>query len=582
MGLDYIIYNGNEPFYALVGQNSFRPFTYGIHPDDLEEFTSCCEALKKGETAVLAIRYQGYYEGRYQLYEMTISHNMSPDKEIIGYYVKIINLLMLKRVYKRNTNNVRKYRTFMSMISVYYYEYDMQKDFFKVYIYIYEKSYLLVCEEFDKWYESAMKEHVRSEKDRISLEKFAKALKAGQADFTIHMSGSFFSKDNVVEDLVCMGKTVSMQDGDSVFGVIRNLEGYIDRNRAYYFTDAGKDPATGLLNKRAAKEFSKDQLADGSDGRRYMLVIDIDDFKNFNDSYGHIFGDDVILKVSRVLANSVNIRGIVGRIGGDEFYVLTENIDSENDLRVLLKTITKNLFYAYENEKENVHISTSIGVSCYPDDGTDYDTLFKKADKALYIAKEKGKNRFIIYNEDKHGTVSEDASETMEMFKPALKAEVCAGVVAELMVKLSRDGRKAVPEVLSAICDTFGIDGIRIVEAGTCNTLQASGKWAKDANPTDFIFTGLPEYLKLYNELSVYAENNIQNTEKYSKILYDVFRRFNVSSFLHIAYPSAGESKAFVLFTIFNSLRKWSEEDKNFLMILSRLLLAVVCGGESD
>lgn len=533
MGPDYILYNGNEAFYTLIGQNSFKPFTYGIHPEDVEEFTAACESLKEGETAVLAIRYHGYYEGKYQLYEVTISHNVAASGEIVGYYVKLLNLIMLKNVYKRNTNNVRKYRTFMSMLSVYYYEYDMRKNFFKVYIYIYEKSYVLVCEDFDVWYERMLRDSVRSEKDRASLDKFAKALKNGKADFTIHLWGSFFSKDNAAEELICTGKTASLHDGESVFGVIRNVEGYIDRNRAYYFTEAGKDPATGLLNKRAAKEFSKDLLSEGAEGRRYMLVIDVDDFKNFNDSYGHIFGDDVILKVARVLSGTVNLRGIVGRIGGDEFYVLTENIDSEKDLRVLLKTISKNLFYAYENEKEDVHISTSIGVACYPDDGTTYDELFKRADKALYIAKEKGKSRFIIYDEEKHGAVSDDEAES-EKFKPALKAEMCAGVVSELAIKLGREGVSAVSDIVETIRDIFDIEGVRIVssEGRLLYSFGGSGK----ASRGGYSFLELDEYKKLYSDMSVYAENNVQNIEKFSKVTSDAMVEMNIVSFLHIAY----------------------------------------------
>ncbi|MBO5228913.1 MAG: GGDEF domain-containing protein [Lachnospiraceae bacterium] len=576
MGLDYILYNGNEAFYALIGQNSFKPFTYGIHPEDVEEFIAVSEALKEGESAVLAIRYQGYYEGKYQLYEVTITHNVAATGEIVGYCVKLINFIMLKNVYRRNTSNVRKYRTFMSMISVYYYEYDMKKNFFKVYIYIYERSYVLVCEDFDDWYERMLKESVRSEKDRASLDKFAKSLKNGKADFTIHLWGSFFSKDNAAEELICTGKTVNMFDGDYVFGVIRNVEGYIDRNRAYYFTEAGKDPATGLLNKRAAKEFSKDLLSDGSGSRRYMLVIDVDDFKNFNDSYGHIFGDDVILKVSRVLANTVNLRGIVGRIGGDEFYVLTENIDSEKDLRVLLKTISKNLFYAYENEKEGVHISTSIGVSCYPDDGTTYDELFKKADKALYIAKEKGKSRFIIYDEEKHGAISDGEAEA-EKFKPALKAELCADVVSKLAIKLASEGASAVCDIIETVCDVFDIGGVRIVSAeGEVLHYFGDGARIASAAEGDYSFLDLEEYKKLYSDASVYAVNNVQNIEKFSKATSDAMLEMNIVSFLHVAYPTINEPAAFMFFDIFKGLRKWSEEDKNFLMILGRLLLDAI------
>ncbi len=578
MGNDYIINNGNEAFYALIGKNSFKPFTYGIHPEDADEFTGICESLEKGGTAVLVFRYQGSQEGRYKLYEVTITHNISAAGEILGYNVRFLNLLALKNIYERNTKNVKKYRTFMSMISVYYYEYNRQKNFFKVYIYTNGKSYLLVNEDFDIWYDEMLEGSVKTEKDRASLAGFARALKSGKSDFTIHLCGAFFSKGDTSEELICTGKAVSLHGVKNVFGVIRNVEGYIDRNRAYYFTEAGKDSATGLLNKRASKEFSKDLLSDGTGARRYMLIIDIDDFKNFNDSYGHIFGDDVILRVARVLSENINLRGIVGRIGGDEFYILTENIESEDDLRVLLKTIAKNLFYIYENDKEDVHVTTSIGVSCYPDDGASYDELFRKADKALYIAKEKGKNRFIIYDEEKHGAVSGDAD--AEKIRLSLKSGQYAAAVSELMLKLADEKSAAVKEVMAEALKVFDIDKAKIVSAADGRLLYSFGEKEAFEEEKYYSFIGLDEYKRLYTDSYVYVENNVQNIEKFSKTVSKAMLERNVLSFMHVAYPDTDNPEAFIFFDVCKALRKWSDEDRNLLMMLGRLLLNAICRAE--
>ncbi|MBQ9764942.1 MAG: GGDEF domain-containing protein [Lachnospiraceae bacterium] len=576
MDSNYILYNGNDAFYDMLGDNSFFPFTYGIHPDDVAEFEAACKALEtESDKTVLLTRYRGYSDDDYQIFELTITLNISPSGEKRGYEVKLLNLFTVKKIYQRNINNVRKYRNYMSMMNLYYFEYDIKKNFFQVYVYLFEKSYLIIHEDFDEWYEKA-KYQLDAEADKLALNKFYKALKGGMANFTIHITAPFFSKDNNTEELICTGKTVTLQTGDNVFGIMKKKNDYAESNLAYYFTEAGKDPATGLLNKRASLEYSKDLLADKLSGRRYMIIIDIDDFKDFNDIYGHIFGDSVILTVSRVLSNVVNIRGIVGRIGGDEFYVLTDNVETEKDLRVLLKTISKNLRYAYENIKEEVQVSISVGISCYPDNGTDYETLFEKADKALYIAKEKGKNRHIIYSESKHGLLPGRDIDVSDKNKTVLKYEQYANMISDMVLMINSLGLDAIDRVMTLAKHYFGIHEMQIANANG-EFLYSTSVDKKELTEAEREVLSFSEYRALYNDYSVYAENNIQNTMKYSQQLYDVMSESEINSFLHIAYPSISDPKVFMFFDICNARRKWSEEDKSLLMIFGRVVLERIC-----
>ena len=131
----------------------------------------------------------------------------------------------------------------------------------------------------------------------------------------------------------------------------------------------------------------------GCDHSMYLMVWDIDDFKQVNDTYGHYFGDEVIKHLATELNRAVANRGLVGRIGGDEFLVLLKEANGEDTLRSLLKAVRKKLKVDLAQEKPDYEFSASIGISQYGKDGTDYETLFKIADGALYIAKEKGKDR---------------------------------------------------------------------------------------------------------------------------------------------------------------------------------------------
>ena len=167
--------------------------------------------------------------------------------------------------------------------------------------------------------------------------------------------------------------------------------------------------------------------------------------------------------MSEIIRSVVGQRGKVGRFGGDEFFVLFENILDEAELRRILKVITKHILWAYSGVIKDFAVTTSIGISKYPDDGTAYDELFKKADKSLYIAKAKGKNRYIIYDESKHGKL--DASEESDRplgISAVLSNEKKISMISELVLKLHSDGLAVLDEALAKLQEYFDVDGIAI------------------------------------------------------------------------------------------------------------------------
>ena len=124
-----------------------------------------------------------------------------------------------------------------------------------------------------------------------------------------------------------------------------------------------------------------------------LMMIDIDDFKKFNDTYGHMQGDFILKKIAQVFKNICRKIDIVCRYGGEEFAIIIPFTNKEDSL-YLAERIRKTLS---ENEiAPNRKISVSIGISSYPIDGTDKQTLIKKADNALYQAKRQGKNQIIL------------------------------------------------------------------------------------------------------------------------------------------------------------------------------------------
>ncbi|MGK0465888.1 MAG: diguanylate cyclase (GGDEF)-like protein [Clostridium sp.] len=163
---------------------------------------------------------------------------------------------------------------------------------------------------------------------------------------------------------------------------------------------ANIDTLTGLANRKKIMETINTTIVNRkNNGRRFaLLFIDLDDFKKVNDSLGHDVGDILIQKVGARFKNVIASEDVVGRIGGDEFIILQDNISSSGDaekLALRIRNVLKESFIYMESE---IYTSASIGVSIYPDDGMNTSSLMKNLDIAMYEAKNSGGSCYRLYS----------------------------------------------------------------------------------------------------------------------------------------------------------------------------------------
>lgn len=136
-----------------------------------------------------------------------------------------------------------------------------------------------------------------------------------------------------------------------------------------------------------------------------LMILDLDNFKQINDSFGHSSGDFILKNIGEGLIKSCSNDAYVGRYGGDEFLLLLPNKTSYNDVHVFLENLffRNSVFRRYYNDgMRDIFVTATLGCSSFPDNATNFKELFDKADKALYRGKVKGRNCYIIYVESKH------------------------------------------------------------------------------------------------------------------------------------------------------------------------------------
>jgi len=163
---------------------------------------------------------------------------------------------------------------------------------------------------------------------------------------------------------------------------------------------AHHDSLTGLANRTLFNNLLQKgiQQTRRSGKKMALLFIDLDHFKEINDSLGHDVGDKVLQEVTRTLQSVVRAEDSISRLGGDEFTVLLADLNRGEDASVLAQKIIDILDMPISIEGRELHISSSIGISLYPDDGQTPQDLLKYADSAMYKAKSEGRNNFQFYS----------------------------------------------------------------------------------------------------------------------------------------------------------------------------------------
>ena len=289
-----------------------------------------------------------------------------------------------------------------------------------------------------------------------------------------------------------------------IFGTITNIED--EKHHEKELKEKIEiDPVLHVYNRNAGVERINEYIKSNPESRDYALfVIDIDDFKNINDTYGHLYGDTVIAMVAEMLNKATDDDAIVGRYGGDEFFVfLKSSRIAENADRVVDNVCKINI-------SDDKRITCSVGVA----DGRifeevpNYKVLFSKADKALYSTKKNGKAHWEIYNENivydnsSHAIdyEVEDAENSTELFKTRDMMKVFLELSSS-----AKNSDDAMYKIIRYVAEKFDIDWFQIMKVNTKEDLiTISYEWCSD-----------PKFQNNAGKRGYYAHSDIEHFKEF-------------------------------------------------------------------
>lgn len=366
-------------------------------------------------------------------------------------------------------------------------------------------------------------------------------------------------------------------------GVILDIDSD-KKQKELLLEQAQRDSLTGLYNKAAIRDLATQRInGNNGNGNEALLIIDVDNFKGVNDTYGHLCGDSLLSDVAGVLKCHTRSGDLVGRIGGDEFLMYLPEILEKREVSQKVQDLIAAL-RKLSPFKDAPSISCSIGVAFFPQKSVDYFTLYKSADLALYRVKAQGKNNFAFYNPEDNenadcGNLSVSAVGGIDS-ELEVNGDAVGDKLAQYTFRMlynSIDVNTAVEHLLEILGRAYDVSRVYIFES------TEDGK--KCNNTFEWCNTGVPSEIgKLQNidyeqDLGGYFQNfdenhlfYCQDITKLHPDLYGILAPQGIYSILQCAIIDDGVFKGYVGFDECRENRSWTKPQIASLTLISNVL----------
>ena len=251
---------------------------------------------------------------------------------------------------------------------------------------------------YERWelLEMSVTDICTNEAAAMRVKRAAGLLRDGKAVF----ESGYVTKSGEVIPVEVHSKVVMFDDKPHVFAHVRDIS---ERRRTEERIEflARHDALTGLPNRLMLKDHFELALAyaERAGVKVALMFLDLDNFKTINDSLGHHYGDALLQQVATRLRGCVRDTDTISRHGGDEFVIVLADLSDPEAIATVASKIQVQMTPPFDVNGYELNTSLSIGVAIYPDDGTDFDTLLKMADTAMYHAKEAGRNTYRFFTE---------------------------------------------------------------------------------------------------------------------------------------------------------------------------------------
>lgn len=570
----YNIFVSNKSFTSYLGSEELRSFkiTDYIHPDDVESFKKFVEdkSFTGGEEVFrLKKKNNGWH---YNVVRIHTEKGMVENRRNIG--VEIIDINESVGDYETAMDSLSRVRPLMSLTDEFAFIYDKATNMFKMFKYDRFNRIILYDMDIDQWKREMFSKSYVKYDEKAMLDTLVLNMKTYADSFSIKMNCAIRTQSDIFEAVRFIGTVHNESSGNKIIvGRVVSDESVGHASTAMeIMNELQYDSLTGVYNKKTITEYAKKRISEEKEKRIVIAILDVDHFKSVNDTFGHLYGDKVLARVGGRLKEIVGEDGVIGRIGGDEFMIVFNGLDDDQVLRGMLRAIRTQIKWEFAEDFENLSITCSIGASIFPVNGRDYEDLFKKADCCLYIAKEKGRDRYVFFRDEMHRASYEamlNQNQLNAMKNPREIRELKN--VASFMENAMTDSRKAILDAMRHMKDTFGIDNINIYYGEGMKKVYSFGSDIPEAKDAMYVFS--EEFQKLMGENERFLQIGFADT--FSDITPDFCGRMKAERIASTIQCYIGDKRNIKGLVTFNKCREASQW-ANYEIDCARIFAAVL------
>lgn len=537
-----MLIDGNRQVYDFMGSYVYFPLYKIILEEDIERLEKAigkCEEPDAGsvDECIHILNDQGEYD------RFLVSIEDCHDSR--HYRIEFQNISYGERKLSQVNEKCFMMQDFLTVSGKVYFEYKMDQDMFRMFWMDYEQVIELYHLPLDEWVAEVIQKEMVTGRDRDIFEAFCKALRQVERTQYFSFHGNIITKGGT-PDAYKIKFIPRVRSGEkTVIGTWSVINEQTGNDVDDFVEGTQVDSMTRILNKKAIAEYGEAAVNAGD--QVAIVMMDVDNFKTLNDTYGHLFGDKVIIAVAEVIKKTVGENGATGRVGGDEFMLVIRDFGDEVGLRNYLRTIKTNVAALFQDKLGINRISCSIGASRSGIDSDQYKDLVRIADKALYIAKQKGKNRFIIYLEEKHGRfhMADEGYDMMEI-RDSFYSEKDLNRWNVLLADVVLHGSSRLAPLLEHAVMTLTIDRL-IVLWGKELSMTAISSMGHQGTEKERTLLENQAYLELFQG-DMYIITNTNMLEFTLPDAYGVFRDNGVRSVMqHLLWDKDGNLAGMVL-----------------------------------
>lgn len=554
------IISADTDFYEFVDDTRlYYTFDRLLKPEDRQTFVDNVENGNQGWFVAHLMALDGSYAACYLfLEELAGSENME---------IKVLDLDRLmeseKALEKRNRVNAAIHDLYGDDAFVYYPIKDEVEIISGSNAHMSRK--IMSLDQLQKLLESLSE-------DSAAVTEFISNLRIGSRYAYVKVDGSIKNADSDVKHSII--KCAGLYEKGEYTMTVGYVHEYMERS----YSDSKKieiDSLTGLLAKGevtnlAIRTVDVEHRQDVS-----LAIVDIDHFKRVNDVFGHMTGDNIIRQVAAIIAEEVGDNGFVGRIGGDEFMIMFYNAYDLESSRSRLRSIKNTVSAKFPPDVPGQPtITLSIGCAAFPKDAANYEELFALADFALYRAKDKGRNRYIIYDREKHGTLNEIKKAAHTKTRINNRGDMSQGeIMCVIMDKAFGKDEYPIERLLDDYVENFEVQRITIYNGTEGKVLCMTGEKV----PSQKVIEETEKYIHSGYWQRCYVNdatiiNDISTVAETDEAVYELMKKQGILSCIHLKFFDKNGNRCILSLESVSKRITWNKEHLHYFRLMAKVL----------